>query len=167
MTPSCRDRLFTPAQVLPTLLLALLAAAPAAAGEVKVTLLEKATGQSTHYAFDTRSGDWRRLSGVIGVEARRIQSYRVAGRRLVAGGKALADADEILAQARVGRTDVVVVRTEERSLSSPWRILAACSGHPVQVSVVSVLTVEAGAVARRQELARSPDTSAWTAAVLE
>ncbi len=149
----------------PALLLAL--AAPAAAREAKITLLERSTGRATHFAFDTRTGAWRRLDGVIGVEARRLASYRVRDRRLVAGGTALADADEILSQCRVDGTDLVVVRTRDRTLSSPWKLLSACSGHPVEASVVSVLVVERGAVTRRQELARSEDSHAWTAVVLE
>ena len=149
----------------PALLLAL--AAPAAAREVKITLLEQGTGRATHFAFDTRTGAWRSLDGVIGVEARRLASYRVRDRRLVAGGKDLADADEILSQCRVGGADVLVVLARERSLSSPWKLFSACSGRPVVASVVSVLVVERGAVARRRELARSEDSQGWTAVVLE
>jgi hypothetical protein len=151
--------------LLPALLLVL--AAPAEARGLKITLLEQATGRATHFAFDTRTGAWRRVDGVIGVEVRRLASYRVRDRRLVAGGKALTDADEILSQCRVDGTDVVVVRTRERTLSSPWKLLSACGGHPVEASVVSVLVVEGGAVARRQELARSEDSHAWSAVVLE
>lgn len=147
------------------LLLAL--AAPAAAREVKITLLERSTGRATHFAFDTGTGAWRRLDGVIGVEARRLASYRVRDRRLVAGGRALADADEILYQCRVEGADVLVVRARETALSSPWKLFSACSGHPVEASAVSVLVVEGGAVTRRRELARSEDSHGWTAVVLE
>ncbi|HEU4386088.1 MAG TPA: hypothetical protein VFR85_21565 [Anaeromyxobacteraceae bacterium] len=150
----------------PALLLVLLAA-PAAAREVKVTLAEGVGGQATHFAFDTRSGASRRLSGLIGIEMRQMRSYQVRGRKLVGAGKALATADEVLYQTRVDGADVVVVRAEESSLSSPWRIFSACSGHPVQVSVVSVLVVEGGSVARSRELARSASSTRFTAAVLE
>ena len=147
------------------LLLAL--AAPAAAREVKVSLLERSSGRVTHLAFETRTGAWRRLDGVIGVEARQLQSYRVRDGRLVAGGRVIADADRILFQCRVEGVDLVLVRTRQNVLSSPWKILSACSGHPVQASVVTALVIEGGAVARRQELARSEDSHDWSASVLE
>ena len=147
------------------LLLAL--AAPAAAREVKITLHEKGTGKMTHFALETRSGASRKLGGLIGVELRQLASYRVRDRRLVAGGRTLADADEVLYQCRVDGTDVVVVRARERTLSSPGKILSACGGNPVEASVVSVLLVEGGEVARSRELARAENSHAWTAAVLE
>ena len=149
------------------LLIVLLAASPAAARELKVTLTEGSTGRKTFFAIDTRTGALRRLDGLIGVELRQISKYRVRDRQLVAGEKPLAPADEVLFQGRAGGNDLVVVRAEERSLSSPSKLFAACSGHPVQVSVVSVLVIEGPTVTHSLELARQEASYRWTAAVLE
>jgi hypothetical protein len=145
----------------------LLAASPAAAREVKVTLTEGSTGKKTLFAIDTRTAALRSLDGLIGVELRQISRYRIRDRQLVAGEKALARADEVLFQCRAGGTDLVVVRAEENSLSSPWKLFSACSGHPVQVSVISVLVVEGSTVTGRRVLARQETSYRWTAAVLE
>ncbi len=60
-----------------------------------------------------------------------------------------------------------MVRAEENSLSSPSKLLAAYSGNPVQVSVVSVLVVEGPTVRGSRELARQEASHRWAAAVLE
>jgi hypothetical protein len=98
-----------------------------------------------------------------GPDLQPIQEYEIRNHRLRKDGTQIADAVEILVQARADGMDVVVIRNEYNSFSNPLRILAAVAGHPAQVSEVIVLVLREGRVVGRWRLARATSSYEWRA----
>lgn len=140
---------------------------PALANEVHLSLLEKSTSQSTAYAVEMANLSHRRIEQVQGIESSQLSTYSSRDRKLVANGKAIADADEVLFQCQVDNVDIVVVRDEYNAFFGPFKLLAAASGHPIQVSKILVLKIENNNVVSEKEITRKEASYHWTAKIFK
>jgi len=145
----------------------LLVCAAAHAEQVQLALLDKRTSEQTSYSLDIESLKLHRIASPGGSELPQIGSYSSQNRQLVKDGQALADADEVLFQCEVGDVDLVLVRDEYNSFFGPINLLAALSGHPVQVSRIVVLSVGHGRVVLAREITRKERSYHWVAKVFK
>lgn len=137
------------------------------ASKVQLSLLEQKTSTTTVYSIDTSDLGIEPFAAVQGTELQQAARYASVNGRLLFGLVELADADEILFQCEVDGVDLVVVRDEFNSFGSPLRILAAFSGHPIQVSKIMVLRISNGKVLSEQEISRKDSSYGWVARVFQ
>jgi len=151
------------------LLALLILSSSAYATEVRLTLYEARTKQTTFHALDLSTGVLKPAAAAGTVELPSISEYRVRNEHVetASGGALDAEADEILCQATADDLDVLVVRHEYNSFSNPLYWLAAISGHPIQVSKIVLLLVRDRKVERSIELRREPSSYHWEATLFE
>jgi hypothetical protein len=107
----------------------------------------------------------RKISEARGSELAQLSKYTSSDRKLIGDGKLLATADEILYQCQVDGIDLVVVRDEYNSFLGPIRLLAAFSGHPIQVSKITMLTIVNNTQISRREITRKDASYQWVVKV--
>ena len=141
----------------------------ACATEVRLALYEAQSNQTSFHSLDVASGEVSSAQSAGTVELGTLEAYRVRNEHVedVQSGQSIAEATEILCQATSGGVDLIVVRQEYNSLSSPVRWLSAFSGHPVQVSKIVWLLVREGKVVHIIELMRKPASYHWKAKLSE
>ena len=149
-----------------TLLAGALISSFAWAGEVGIELLEKQTNAVTTYSFDPQSSRLKPVQHASGKEIPQFSKYGVRERKVILNGNPLADAEEILYQCEVNGTDVLIVRVEHNSFSSPMKWLAAFSGHPIQVSTINILTVIGGELKDQTRIEQKDSSYRWSAKIL-
>lgn len=135
------------------------------ASEFVIALHEKATNETTNYAFDLNTSELRKVSEVFGNEIANTSYYVVRDQKLVGNGKVLMDADEILYQGQTGGIDLLVIREEYNSFSNPVRWLSALSGHPIQVNKILAVTIKDGNILAQKEIVKKPSSYHWSAHV--
>lgn len=144
----------------------LLIAGPVHSSELHLTLLEKKTSATVAYSLESTTLAFRKIETADGAELPQIQKYKVSARKLANNAIALADADEILYQCKIGEIDLIVVRVENNSFSNPMKLLSALSGHPVQVSRIVILTIDNDRVISEKEVTSRDSSYGWAAKVL-
>ena len=149
------------------LALLLFAASFAHAGEVAVEVLEKQAKVVTAYIFDTQSGRLKVVDRITGKEIPQVSTYTVRDRKVMFNGKTLANAEEILYQCQIDGADLLIVRVEHNSFSSPFKWLAAFSGHPIQVSTINLLQVSNGELKSETPVARKEASYGWSAKIFK
>lgn len=144
----------------------LLIASVAQSSELRLSLLEKRTSTTTAYSLEPSTLAFKHIQTAYGVELPQISTYKSVDRKLVGNGGALTDADEILFQCHIDELDLVVVRVEYNSFSSPLKLLSAFSGHPIQVSKIIVLTIANDRLIAENEITRKDSSYHWFAKIL-
>jgi hypothetical protein len=142
-----------------------LASCLTAAAEVSLALREGCTGTISHFALDPSSGVVRPAEQAGSVELEESGTYVVRNGHLyrAAEGQAVAEATELVSQARADGYDIVIVRREYNSTSNPLRWLSAFSGHPVQVSEVRVIVLSGGKLASNVMVLTKASSYKWSA----
>jgi hypothetical protein len=109
----------------------MLLVATTARADFVVRYKEMSTGKTSSVLIRTAE---RRLERKASNAAKgvlpQIDAFSVQSRRLKHIGRGISNAEEILYQSSVDGYDVAVVREEYNSFASPWRLIAAMSGHP-------------------------------------
>jgi hypothetical protein len=146
-----------------TILFAVVASAPPARCDVAITVFEAKTAATSTHCVGLDQIALVKTGPAAGPVLAPTDIYAVKNGRLVHDATVIADATEILAQARAGHHDVVVLRNEYNSFSNPLRVLSAFLGHPVQVSEIAVLLLREGRVIKRWRLAREASSYEWRA----
>lgn len=136
------------------------------ASEVRISLLEESTRQTTNYFFDANSRTVTPTGGIGGTEVPKITKYYIRDRQLSSESRTLAKADEILYQCHVEGVDLVIVRSEYNSFANLLEILAAFAGHPVQVSRILVLQCKDHALTAETEITRKAASYRWSVKIL-
>jgi hypothetical protein len=142
-----------------------LAGSAAQPSEVQISLLERRTSILTDYSVDLPKLELRKISEARGSELAQLSKYSSSDRQLIADGKVLAAADEVLYQCQVDGMDLVVVRDEYNSFFGPIRLLAALSGHPIQVSRIVILTIVGNTQVSKREIVRKDASYRWVVKV--
>jgi len=145
----------------------LLICASAQADQVQLSLLEKRTSERMSYSLDVKNFKLQRIASPTGSELPQTSGYSSQNRHLAKDGQVLADADEVLFQCEAGALDLVVVRDEHNAFFGPINLLAALSGHPVQVSRIVAIAVGHGHVVSERELVRKESSYHWVAKVFK
>jgi hypothetical protein len=146
-----------------TVLVLLLANAPIPC-DIGIDVFERRRSTVTRHCVTLANKSVRQsASNPIGPAFQPINAYEIRNCRLQKGDSQIANAVEILVQARAGALDIVVIRNEYNSFSNPLRILAAIVGHPSQVSEVTALALSDGNVIGRWRLARAASSYEWRA----
>jgi hypothetical protein len=141
----------------------------ALAEDVLVRVQQRGDPVALQYVLHTDAASSDRSDGPVGKPLPPMGDYAVRDYKVVrpSSGLALGAAMEILAQSRVGNVDVVLARQEYDSFSTPWRWLAALSGHPVQVSRITWFLVAADGIVRSGFLIARPNAYYWSVALFE
>lgn len=136
------------------------------AAEVHIALYDLQKGRVSNFSIEIDGVRLLPVEQVGGSSPLPLGSgYHLVAGKLVrsSDGRAFLNADEILAQATVAGADVVVVREDYNSFSTPFRWLVAVAGHPYQISKISVLLVGKGDRVKSFEVAREPYSGGWKA----
>ncbi len=141
----------------------------ALAEDVLVRVQQRGDPVTLQYVLHTDVATSERSSSPVGKPLPPMGDYAVRDYKVVrtSTGSALGAAMEILAQSHVGSFDVVLTRQEYDSFSTPWRWLAALSGHPVQVSRITWFLVATDGIVRTGYLVARPTAYYWSAALFE
>lgn len=83
------------------------------------------------------------------------------------GDRPIRPALNLLYQCSLDGKDLVIVRREHNSFSSPIRWLAALSGHPVQVSEIWAIVIDGSNDPKETQLISKPASYKWAAAFFE
>jgi hypothetical protein len=143
----------------------LLVSAPASC-DIGIDVFEGSGSITTSHCVNIATKSVRRSdASPSGPDLQPIKEYEIRNDHLQKGKTQIADAVEILVQARANGLEVVVIRNEYNSFSNPLRILAAVAGHPAHVSEVIVLALSEGRVVGRWRLARAASSYEWRAAL--
>ena len=136
--------------------------------DVVLSLHEKRTETTSYYTLNLVKGKAVPAQAVSSKEIPRTKAYGVLDGTLVRvdGLWRLMDATEILFQGEWDGLEVLIIREEYNSFSSPMRLLSALSGHPLQVSKIVWVTVKNGDIVHEKELRREPSSYGWKAVLL-
>ena len=135
------------------------------AADLVVGVTETKTGREKFFRIETDSLSARRIQAINSEALVEIARYKIEKGKLITGDQSLMKAETILFQCSWGDRDFVVVRQEYNSFCSPLRVLAAISGHPIQVSKIVIVKIAGGKVAARKELTRRASSYYWTATI--
>jgi hypothetical protein len=143
--------------------LALLLPPTLAKCDISISVFEVSAATTTNNCLNLGTLSVTKTSAATGVALPPINDYSVTNYHLRAGKTELADAVDILAQARFHEMDIVVVRNEYNSFSNPLRLLFAFAGHPVQVSEVIVFALRNHVIVGHWRIARAASSYKWEA----
>ena len=137
--------------------------------EVLVRVQQRGDPIALEYVLHTDAGTSNPTKRQPGRPMPAISEYTIREDKLVrtSTGATIGAAVEVLAQARIDRSDVVLARQEWNSLSTPWRWLAAFSGHPVQVSRISWFLVRTDGTVSSGDLVTRPSAYEWSVELFE
>lgn len=157
-----------------TLLLFLFWSTTVQANQVDIELSERsdANWTVTRYVLDTQRGVLRHASEAFGDKIPPISRYHVTAGdsppyQLLADNKVIGSAVGILYQCRSGDADVVIVHNEYNTFLGPLKLLAALSGHPMQVNEVVVYVIQDERVTARLRIAKRINSFDFRAEVRE
>ena len=135
------------------------------AADLVVAITETKTGREKFFRIETDSLLVRRVRATNSQALANITRYKIEKGKLIAGDQSLIKAESILFQCSAGDTDFAVVRQEYNSFCSPLRVLAAISGHPIQVSKIVIVKIAGGKLAGHRKLTRRASSYGWTAII--
>ena len=132
------------------------------AADFSITVKEQKTAKTSVFTVDTEG---RRIPGARSTDSMlpSTDSFSIQDRHLIYANRPIAAADELLAQGTDEGIQIAVVRQEYNSLSNPLRLLSAFSGHPVQVSKITLIAIRNSRVAWEKELTHEPSSYTWSA----
>ncbi|HEV2207504.1 MAG TPA: hypothetical protein VG167_01940 [Verrucomicrobiae bacterium] len=141
----------------------------ALAQDVLVRVQQRGDPAALQYVLHTAAATSEPRNGPVGKPLPSTGDYALRDYKVVrtSTGSALGAAMEILAQSRVGSFDVVLARQEYDSFSTPWRWLAALSGHPVQVNRITWFLVATDGIVRSGYLVARPNAYYWSVRLFE
>jgi hypothetical protein len=138
----------------------------AQAHDVQLILVEQRTSEQTGYSVNLDSLKAHKIPLPQGTSLPQSSKYSSQNRKLVSSAGIVADADEVLFQCEVEGLDLVIVRDEYNSFFGPLNLLAALSGHPVQVSRIVAIAIKGNRVVSEREITRKASSYHWLASVL-
>ena len=127
-----------------------------------VELTEVGANKNHKYFIDLDSFELRNdlLQGEAFTD-RKSGQYLISDGAISYRGKKIFDANEFLYESNVNGIDVLVVRDEYNSFSSPLKLLSALAGHPVQTSKIWILSVQSGKIENKLLLAKEDSSYEW------
>lgn len=117
--------------------------------------------------FNVATSTLSKTQAIAGEELSPINKYTSRQGKLYSNDIVLTDANEVLFQCEVDGVDLVVVRDGYNSFSNPIRILAALSGHPVQVSKIVLLKASNNKILFKREIMRKAAAYHWAVRVFQ
>jgi len=149
------------------LLVVLAVLSTSARAAVFIEVREAKTNKVTVTSVDAESERAREVPSSGGSPLPATNAFAISDRGLIYQGRRVSKAEEVLYQCSTDGFDIAVVREEYNSFSNPLRILAAFSGHPIQVSKVKVVTAKGGGRIWEHVLASEPASYHWSAKVAQ
>lgn len=132
--------------------------------------LEITEQQSLHtsFVFDSAEFKFRKERFHDGNLILETSKYSIREGMISKDGKTIQESSnsaEVLYQCEIGDFDILILRVEKNSISSPKKLFSAMIGHPIQRSTVVAMKIVDENIIDRQELIGRDSSYRWKASL--